>query len=468
VPAKAYPLGEWIPDNPGGLQIARNVRAIANGYAPVKAPQSATAPLGSPTFPFRGGGAFIDSTGVSTLLGARTDVVAKYAGGTWGPFGTGGAQQIRFAQFGDSVLIANGAAMQRFQLLSATIGSITDAPAAIDVAQTRDFVMAITTDNALQWCQFNNSSVWTTGTNQADKQPSLWGQLRRIVGGEYMIAITDRAVVRGTYVGVEGGLDIIWQFDEISAEVGCMASGSVCNVGRLIFFLSERGFMMCDGNEVTPIADEKFNRWFFDTYSRAEISGIWAAIDPRYSLAIWAMPGTPGRLIAYNWVLKRATTIEIDVQGIFTGYTAGISLDSLDAIYGNLDAIPISLDDPTLAGGNPILLVADSGNVLNALTGNNLEALFRVEEIEPTPGRRSRIRTIRPLTDATSATATIDARLRIGDTEGVRSASTMRSNGKLPIRSNGRYNTLELTIPASHDWSFIEGFELEWEAGDSR
>jgi hypothetical protein len=44
----------------------------------------------------------------------------------------------------------------------------------------------------------------------------------------------------------------------------------------------------------------------------------------------------------------------------------------------------------------------------------------------------------------------------------------MRSNGKLPIRSNGRYNTLELTIPASHDWSFIEGFELEWEAGDSR
>jgi hypothetical protein len=65
--------------------------------------------------------------------------------------------------------------------------------------------MGITTDNELQWCQFNNSAVWTTGTNQADKQPSLWGQLR-VVGGEYVIAITDRSVVRGTYVGVEGGL----------------------------------------------------------------------------------------------------------------------------------------------------------------------------------------------------------------------------------------------------------------------
>jgi hypothetical protein len=95
-------------------------------------------------------------------------------------------------------------------------------------------------------------AVWTTGTNQADKQPSLWGQLRRVVGGEYVIAITDRSVVRGTYVGVEGGLDIIWQFDQISAEVGCMAAGSVCNVGRLVFFLSERGFMMCDGHERNP------------------------------------------------------------------------------------------------------------------------------------------------------------------------------------------------------------------------
>jgi hypothetical protein len=465
VPAKALPLGEWIPDNPGGLQIARNVRAIANGYAPIKAPQAATTALAAA---FNGGGAFIDSSGGSTLLAATASNLYRYTT-TWGSLSAlASSQVVRFAQFGDHVILANGGTAKSYSLTGATVSTPTDAPTLIDVAQTRDFVMGITTDNALQWCQFNNSSVWTTGSNQADKQPSLWGQLRRIVGGEYMVAITDRAVVRGTYVGVEGGLDIIWQFDEISAETGCMAAGSVCNVGRLIFFLSERGFMMCDGNEVTPIADEKFNRWFFDTYSRAEISGIWAAIDPRYSLALWAMPGNPGRIIAYNWVLKRATTIEIDVQGIFTGYTAGIPLDSLDAIYGNLDAIPISLDDPSLAGGNPILLVAGSDYVLSALTGDNLEALFRVEEIEPTPGRRSRIRTIRPVTDATSATATIDARLRIGDTEGVRSASSMRSNGKLPIRSNGRYNTLELTVPDAHDWSFIEGFELEWEAGDSR
>jgi hypothetical protein len=65
------------------------------------------------------------------------------------------------------------------------------------------------------------------------------------------------------------------------------------------------------------------------------------------------MPGTPGRIIAYNWVLKRATTFELDVTGMFTGYTAGVSLDALDAIYGNLDSIPSASTIRRLQGGNP-------------------------------------------------------------------------------------------------------------------
>lgn len=466
MPSQVYPLPEWTPDLQGNvLSIASNVRAVANGYAPVKGPLAVTAALPAP---FNGGGAFIDSSGGSTLLGATTANVYKY-NTTWSSIlALSSSQVVRMAQFGDNVLFAPGGTIKAYSLTATTTSTPTNAPAAIDIAQTRDFVMAITTDNAVQWCQFNNSGDWTTGTNQADKQPSLWGQLRRIVGGEYGILLTDRSVIRASYVGVEGGLDIIWQFDQISAETGVMAAGSVCNVGRLVFFLAERGFMMCDGLEVVPIADEKFNRWFFSTYSRSEISGIWAAIDPRYSLVLWAMPGSPGLIVAYNWVLKRGTFFQMNVSGMFTGYTAGIDLDHLDPIYGNLDAIPISLDDPSLAGGNPILLMADGSNVLNALTGTNLEADFRLENIEPTPGRRSRTRQIRLITDATSATATIDARMRVGDAENVVTASAMRLNGKMPIRCNGRYNTLGVTIPAGTVWSFIQGCELEFEPGDDR
>lgn len=461
---KAAAFGEWLPDiATSGLSVANNARAVANGYAPVGAPQAVTDALPAA---FNGGGAFIDSNGGSTLLGATNANVYRYSGG-WASVGAmASGQVVRMAQFGDNALFAPGGVVKSYNLTSTAFTTPTDAPIAVDIAQVRDFVMAITDDNAAQWCQFNNSSVWTTGANQADKQPSLWGQMRRIVGGEYAIILTDKAIVRVSYVGSAN--DIIFQFDEIAAEVGCMVGGSVCNVGRLIFFLSERGFMMCDGAEVTPIADEKFNRWFFKKFARADIDRIWSAIDPRYSLALWAMPGDPGVVVAYNWVLKRATTFQIPVTGLFTGYTAGVDVDHLDALYGNLDAMPISLDDPSLAGGNPLLLVADADNKLTALTGDNLEATFRLENIEPTAGRRSRIRSVRLITDAVEGSATIDARMRAGDGEAVRASATMRSNGRMPIRSNGRYNTLEVAIPAGATWTNIQGAELEFEPGGER
>ena len=467
MPTKSYGLGEWLPDQAGkGLSLAQNVFATATGYGPAKAPQAmAPAWVGQ----FLGGGAFIDSAGDSTMLVGLPTGWIRWTSSGWvvgGSFSITG--RAYFAQFGDYVAISTGSAVWAYNLTDGSNNAPTNAPDLIDVCQARDFVMGITTDNALQWSQFNNVLDWTTGTNQADKQPSLWGQLRRVVGGEYVLALTDRSVVRGTYVGVEGGLDIIWQFDEISQEVGCMASGSVANVGRLVFFLSERGFMMCDGQEVTPIADEKFNRWFFGKYSRSDIANIWAAIDPMASVVFWAMPGTPGTVIAYNWVLKRGATLQIDVQGLLNGYTAGVSLDGLDAIYGNLDAMTISLDDPTLQGGAPFLVVVDNENHMNALTGDNLEATFKLDNIEPTPGRRSRIREVRLVSDTLSANATIDARMRAGDGEAIRTASAMRTNGKLPIRANGRYNTLTVTIPAGSDWSYCDGCELDFEAGDGR
>lgn len=464
----AYPLPEFTPDlaKAGILTRAVNVRVIANGYAPVEAPQAVTAALPGT---FNGGGSFIDSADGSTLLVATPADVYKYDGAAWNAIGYGAsARFVRFAQFGDNVLIANGGPVKSYALITGTLTTPTAAPNLIDVAQARDFVMGITADNALQWSQFNNSGDWTLGANQADKQPSLWGSLRRIIGGEYVIALTDRAVIRGTYVGTGGGLNIIWQFDEISAEIGCMSPGSVANVGRLIFFLSERGFEICDGHTVTTVGDEKFNRWFFDTYSRADIAMIAAAVDPRRSLVLWAMPGTPGRILAYNWVLQKATTYELDVHGMMTGYSVASTLETLGVTYpGGIDTIPVSLDDPSLQGGNPILLIADSANRLNALTGDNLGAAFTLDNLEPAQGIRARVRKIRLVTDALDIDVALSARMRMGDPEEVRRTATTRSNGQLPIRANGRFNTLNIDIPPQ-PWSFIQGCELEFEAGDAR
>lgn len=465
---KGFAFGEWLPDRAPTNQcsLAQNVFAIANGYGPVQGFQAVTSALSGA---FVGGSAFVASDGNATLLSATASGLNKYSGTWTSVLSIATTQRWRFEQFGDKVMFANGGTLGLYDLIAGTTSTPTDAPVAIDAFRVRDFGMVLTNDNQAQWSQFNNVGVFTGGVNQADTQPILGGQAVAGVGGEYGVILRKNGIDRVTYVGEVGGLDVIFQFDEVSAEVGCMAQGSVANHGRLVFFLSERGFEMFDGETVTPIGDEKFNRWFFETYSREEIANIWAAIDPRRTIVAWAMPASPGRIIAYNWTLKRATVLNMDVAALFTGFTSNTSLEALDAIYpGGLDSIPISLDDASLAGGNPLLLIVDSTNTLGTLAGDAMEAMLRQENIEPSPAKRSRIRTIRPITDAGNATVAINARMRSGDGEASVSAATMRSNGKMPVRANGRYNTVTLTIPAGEVWTYVQGIELEFEAGDGR
>jgi hypothetical protein len=465
---KAYPFPAWEPDKltPGTLSVAKNVLPIANGYAPMKGFEAITGRIGSAGEAFSGGGAFIDSTGISTLLAATPTRLRKYASGAWTTLvslATDGRWSL--AQFGDNVLCANGGPLRSIELSSGADSIPTDAPNALSVAQVRDFVMCLTDENTWRWSQFNNSSAWTTGVNQADEQPILSGSGIAIVGGEYGIGLRTNGIDRISYVGG----DIVFQFDEVSAEVGCLCAGSAVNVGKLIFFLSERGFEMCDGASVRPISDEKVRSWWFGRFSRQDMQDMWAAVDPRNSEVKWAMPGTPGVMLTYNWVLDRFSYAEMDIGGVFTGFTAYTSIDEIDALYpSGLDSVDVSLDSSLFAGGNPLLLVVNADSEVGALTGPNLEATLVLSDVEPVPGRRARIRALRPISNALNASAQINARMRRGDGENVISTGTMRTNGKMPVRSNGRYNDITMIIPAGELWTDIQGVECEFEPGDGR
>jgi hypothetical protein len=464
---KEVEFGEFTPDLASShsphLTKAENVRPIANGYAPIGSFLSVAGDLGAA---FVGGGSFIGSDGNSTLLAATSAKLRKYSG-SWSDISTiATTQRWHFAQFGDNIIYANGGQLGSYGLITGTAANIASAPSnAIDVATVKDVVMCLTADSQVKWSDINDSSNWTTG--QADNQPLLdGGSGVRIVGGEYGIVLQKSAIRRVSYTGVQ---DIWFQFDVISPAIGCMAAGSVCNVGPLIFFLSERGFEMCDGETVVPIADEKINRWFFGTFSRADIANIWSAADPRRNEVLWAMPGNPGLILLYNYVLKRWSYLSLSVSALFNGLTSGTSIDALDAIYpSGIDSIPLSLDDPSFSGGNPLLLLVDASNIVGALSGTALQATIGQKNVELTPGRRSRLRAVRPVTDALSASASVNFKMRAGDAESIIATSEMRTNGKMPLRANGRYFDPAFTIPAGQAWSYFQGAEYEFEAGDGR
>lgn len=449
-------FGEWRPDTPHtDLIECENVLPTHEGYGPIGSFAQLTDALGGQ---FYGGGAFIASDGTSNFIAGTPAGLYRWSSGSWSTLITQAATvRWRFAQFGDNLICVSGGAMVNVDLAAGTAATVSGAPTAIDCATLRDFVIVAQPDGDLlsvQWSAFNDVTGWTAGTDQSDIQPlPSGGEVMAVVGGEYGLVFQKKAIQRLTYVGD----DIVFQRDEVSSEVGTMATGSVVKAGSMVFFLSERGFMVTGGGEPEPIGEGKIDKTFFAKYSRSDIEdNISAAIDPRRSVVFWSMPGG---LWAYHWLLKRWTYIKGDFQGVFSAFTANISLEGVDVIYTTgVDNVPVSLDSPEFAGGNPLLVVANSGKELGTLTGNHLEGKITAQWVEPAKRLRSRLIGMRVHGDG-PVSGKVDARLNLDDDPNVITAAGERVNGWMPIRANGRF--YKPTVTTIGNFTHLEGVDFD-------
>ena len=468
---KSLAYGELLPDRAESVFRVENAWPTPEGYRPVKSPLPLTGSLPG----LAGVGAFIASDGTASLLAgsnaASYSGLYRYASSSWSSVMATSAGQWRLDQFGDNVVAVNGDAPVRYDLLSGIATALAGGPPLSSlVATVRQQVFLAgdpTAINTVSISGYNDCEQWTPGTNQSLVVPfPSGGRITGLAGGESAVILQERSVKRGTYTG-----DVtVWSFDEISRDIGCLAPGSVAQAGNLVFFVSDRGFMVCDRNSVTPIGSEKIDRSFFATYSRADIANkLTAAVDPATTTVIWAMPGKEGKLWCYNWTLEKWTTITTPTLGVFAGFDANVSLDALDGLYiGGLDSIPVSLDSPIFAGGNPLLMVATWNAELSVMTGPNMEARFGVQPIEIERNYRVRVTGVRPISDATEGTVTLDARARAGDPVANNASGAVRPNGRMAIRANGRHIGVSHVIPAGAAWTYCNGIDLDYEVAGVR
>lgn len=467
-------LAEYMPDQgalSGGLVLARNCYPITTGYGPARDFVSQTDALADS---FRGGAAFLSADGSTRLLVGTDTGLVTLDGATWSDEVTGlsVAGQWRFSQFGEYVIGVNGAETQVTDFALGTTSTLADAPAGWCVTVVGDYVViGGDTGNRLsiRTSGFNDHTDWdyTDPASTATYQPMLTGgEVMGLAGGEYGVILQRERLVRMTRTG-DGTAP--FAYDEISASVGCASKGSVCQLGRTVFFLSDKGFMALeDGQAVTPIGVEKVDREFVSQVARDDFDSIYSAVDPQAKLVMWCVPGRPGVVWVYNYVLKRWSTVRIRIEGIFPGYTLSSSLEALAATYTDLDAMTISLDDPTWEGGAPRLYAVRDGEV-GSLTGDTLEAEFRGSFVQLASGRVARVRSLRPITDAaTGHSMTFDMRSRMGDAENQIAASSIRDSGIMPIRCSGRYTQPYWSIAAGTEWTFAQGVEVDFEFGGER
>lgn len=467
-------MGELAPDAPPHMQfqedgkyslrIANNVFPMRGGKRPIRDFVASTEALDEP---FLGGITFKASDNTINLLaGTATDLYLFNSSLAWTSIlGSLTAGRWFFTQFNDHAIATHGGAPIDVDLAAGTAAALGGSPPNSDFcASINDFAI-LAQGNIVTWSGFQDREEWTAGTNQSGSQPLLeGGPITGLAGGEVCL-IFQRNYVRRMAPSYS---DTIFQFDVISNNVGCIAAGSIVQVGRLVFFLSDRGWHVTDGNDIRPLGEERVDRTFLADFSPGDIeSSMYSCIDPKSQIVTWTMPAVQ---FHHHISLNEWTTGSLPVKAAFNGYTAGTNLEQLDAIYGDLDSMgTISLDDPRFKGGDPQYLFVNTDDEVGVLEGDNLEASIELPFIELIPGRIARVNRVRPITDAVDdVSMRFNSRMRLGDSSSAESFGDMEDNGDIPCRISGRFIKPKMVISAGASWSYVQGIDFDAIAAGGR
>jgi hypothetical protein len=460
---------EWTPDQPSvveNLSVAKNVVPAAVGFTPFPLAENYSnsasellnnvfaGKFSNTTQVFAGGASKLFRLDGSNL---NMNDVSKSGGYT-------NIDQWYFTQFGDTVIAANN----KDKLQAFTLGSSTtfndlaaSAPVAEYVTVVRDFVVAANLDsgtspNKVQWCNINDETNWTSGAaSQADYQIIAdGGNIHGITGGETGLILMDRAIVRMTYIGSP----LFFQFDTIARGLGCVEGKSVAKYGNQTFFLGEEGFYSCDGTTVTPIGNEKVDRWFASQANPSKLDTMSATVDPFRKIVIWNFLDNFAnrQLLIYNWQVQKWSYGSTDVNYVASSATAGATLEGMD-LYGNMDTIQTSFDSRLFSGGK-FLLAGARGDKVVTFTGQPSAAQIDTGEIGSE--MPSVVTLARPIVDNGSADVAIASEVRLNQVVDFGTYISADSENRVSLRSAGKYHKLSIK-PTGARWSNIIGIDVE-------
>lgn len=490
-PRRSFAFGEWLPDLPDlnhpGVTEAKNVWPHIGGYKPW--PQLAAF---SDAIDARCQGAFSgrdkdgdihryagDASKLYRLVNTTQTDASKVGGYTIGEDDfwefTRWGNQVFATNIADPVQEITMANTQFADLITSTLK-----PQAKHIAVVRNFLVLAHTEeggtrypNRVRWSAIEDPTDFDADINTQSDFQDLEGSSPRagwiqgIVGREYGIIFQENAIWRMSYIGTPA----IFQFDEIETGRGAYIKGSIVPFGRMVFFCADDGFYMTDGAQTVPIGRNKIDRYFFNDLSETFKDRMTGVVSSQDSVVLWSYVsksnsgGVPDKVLAYNWVTGAWSHGEIDTQYLFNATTDGYTLDTLDGISTDLDALQFSLDSRAWTGGASQVSAYNSSNQLAHFDGvNAYDATVTGPEVEFSPGSHSLPLYLRPLVHGASATVTTQIGYRDATTDAV-TYSTARSpnaRGEVPVRGDNlfaRYHRAQINVTGNFEE--IQGAEME-------
>ena len=216
------PFAEYIPDQPAlenkGSTEAKNVVPALTGYRCLKDLQPFS---GASTDKLLSIFAGKDDDGLASIYAGDAGKLYKFKSldssledkSKSGGYSTTINNYWDFVQFGEQLLATNfNDPIQTNTVSQATLFSDLSGspPRSKFLEVVRDQVFCgYTNDPAdgtkpyrLRWSGINDATSWTSGTNLSDFQDIVdVGDCTGLVGGEFLIALFERAIVRGLFVG---------------------------------------------------------------------------------------------------------------------------------------------------------------------------------------------------------------------------------------------------------------------------
>lgn len=360
-------FGEWRPDvddfEGTTTESILNVYARGDGYGPVNLVDAFSDALAAQCR----GYFFARNTDSTVTIFAGTETKLYMMSNTdfsWSDVSAGGGSYAAlstganwtFAQFGDLVIACQ--ANDDVQVID--LGSPTafadlggTPPDAAYVSVVNGFVvLSGLTANPfrIQWSGLNDATQWTSGTNSSDFQDLPDGGIvGPVLGGEFGLILQEGSVRRMTF---SPGSEAVFDIQRIAKDVGYLGPYAACNAGERAFFLSPKGFMQTDSSgTMTPIGEEKVNRFFFGDYDASTLGYVQAAADPKAHTVLWTykQPNYSGngfnRGLLYNYVLNRWTPIELEGENIAPIATPGLTMEGLDKIAPGYTLVSNAVDN---------------------------------------------------------------------------------------------------------------------------
>jgi hypothetical protein len=399
-----------------------------------------------------------DDAGTNIVSGADTGTVVF-------TYTTPTNQRWRFTQFGNVIVAANGGnRLQGYNLdTSSTFQDLAaDAPASRYVTVVRDFVVSgyigSTFPNRVQWSALGDESSWAnSATTQADFQDIPdGGSVVGVTGGEFGLVFLDRAIHRMSYAGSP----LVFQFDNISRNLGCYEANSIIQYGGTSFFLASDGFYACDGQQIIPIGNEKVNRYFYSDAEESLLNLMSVAVDPFRKLIVWSYASTssavPNKLLIFNFQTNKWSSGTTSVSRVASSSSPAFTLEGLD-VFGNLEQISSSFDDRVWLGGKMQFAGVKNAKIIT-FSGAPMTATIETGDIE-VPGTTSAITIAKPIVDNGSGNVALFSRRLLNQQVVFGSQVVADSENRVSIRGVGRYHRLQLTPTGS--WTSAVGTDID-------